>query len=415
MAEKHKMIPRHIARSVEAALADTPVVCLLGPRQCGKSTLAEHLAPERSYFDLDTEEHVLIAKNDPGGFIDALPEYVAIDEVQRVPELFRNIKVSVDRNRKPGRFILTGSANLLLLPQISESLAGRMEVIQLHPVTEAEKEGGQGRFLHSLINGDLSPQIRASGDHSGPQLARRLLSGGFPEAMLRSPDRARKWHLQYLRTIIERDVQDIARIRDSAQLQRLLEKLALESSCLLNASALSRVLGLNRETTDRYLDILQKLFLIRLLPAWHKNRAKRLVKSPKIHLLDGGLAGVLMDLAADQWNDRRNDFGRLLESFVVQQLIAQAGWTDDRLRFWHYRDRDQVEVDCVVTKNSQLWGIEIKSAKSVTTADARGLRRLAEIAGNDFQCGIVFYTGESTVRLGDDRFLAVPISRLWEL
>jgi len=415
MAATHKLIPRRIAHAVELALADTPVVCILGPRQCGKSTLAESLSPERRYFDLDQEDYALTAKDDPAGFISALPEYVTIDEVQRVPELLRNIKVSVDQNRKAGRFILTGSANLLLLPKASESLAGRMEIIQMHPLTEAEKERREGLFLRTLIDGQFKPEIRSAQEASKMSLSARLLAGGYPEAIKRTGHRAQQWHLQYIRMIIERDVQDIANIRDSSQLQRMLEKLALQSSSLLNASALSRELGLNRETTDRYLDVLEKLFLIRRLPAWHQNRAKRLVKSPKIHLLDSGLAATLMDLDVDQWNDRRSDFGRLLESFVIQQLIAQAGWTDGRLRFWHYRDRDQIEVDCVITKGSHLWGVEVKSAQSVSNSDTKGLRRLAEQSGAGFKAGIVLYSGNSLIQLGEGPFYAVPISKLWEL
>ena len=183
----------------------------------------------------------------------------------------------------------------------------------------------------------------------------------------------------------------------------------------MNLSALSRDLGLDRDTTNHYLSILEKLFLIRLLPAWHRNRGKRLVKSPKTHLLDSGPAATLMELESQQWNERRDDFDRLLESFVLQQLIAQAGWTDSRLKFWHYRDRDQVDVDCIITRSAAVWGVEVKSARSANKADTKGLRRLAEQAGKDFQIGIVFYTGESILRLGDGPFFAMPISRLWEL
>lgn len=164
-----------------------------------------------------------------------------------------------------------------------------------------------------------------------------------------------------------------------------------------------------------YIEVLERLFLLRLLPAWHRNRGKRLVKSPKPHLIDTGLAGTLMDLRAEDWNARRQDFGHLLESFVVQQLIAQAGWTDPNLHFHHYRDRDQVEVDCVIGQGNRVWGVEVKTARSVKPSDFKGLHRLADQAGADFQSGIILYTGDSILPTGGDRFLAVPISKLWEL
>ena len=415
MDKDSKIFKRSLGAAISIALTDTPVVCLLGPRQSGKSTLVQCLRPDRAYFDLDDDELAATAGADPSGFVKALPRRVTLDEIQRVPELLRGIKISVDQQREPGRFILTGSANLLLLPRASESLAGRMEILQLHPLTESEKERSPGAFLKTFLDGRFEKEIRPSEDFDPLSLARRLASGGYPNAVERSPERAQVWHRQYLRTLMERDIRDVARIRDSTQLQRVLEKVAYQSAGLLNGSALGRELGLDRDTIHHYLDILEKLFLIRLLPAWHRNRGKRLVKSPKTHLLDSGLSTTLMELQPSEWNTRRGDFGKLLESFVVQQLVAQAGWTDSGLKFWHYRDRDQREVDCVITRGSTVWGVEVKTSRSVSQADTKGLKRLAEQAGEDFHSGIVLYSGESTVRLGDDRFLAVPISKLWTL
>jgi uncharacterized protein len=413
MDEPFQIIERSLGSSITTALSDTPVVCLLGPRQSGKSTLVRHLRPERAYLDLDNDDLAQIAAGDPSGFVKALPIHVTLDEIQRVPELLRSIKISVDQRREPGRFILTGSANLLFLPRASESLAGRMEILQLHPLSESEKEGTPGAFLKTLIGGGIEPEIRPSADSEPLSLASRLLTGGYPVAVQRSSARTQVWHRQYLRTIMERDIRDVARIRDSTQLLKLLEKVAHQSGCLLNSSALGRDLGLDRDTINHYLDILEKLFLIRLLPAWHRNRGKRLVKSAKTHLLDCGLAATLMELQPTDWNTRRNDFGRLLESFVIQQLIAIAGWTDPELKFWHYRDRDQMEVDCVITRGSAVWGVEVKSSRSVKQSDTRGLVRLADQAGSDFRTGIILYPGDSTIRLPDKCFLAVPISKLW--
>lgn len=408
------MLQRHLKGALDESLEDTPVVCLLGPRQCGKSTLARTYAPERAYFDLDQDNLLDTALNDPSGFVGSLPERVTLDEIQRAPEILRAIKVAVDSNRQPGRFILTGSANLLLLPRASESLAGRMEILRLHPLTEAEKESNAGAFLETFLAGGLKAELKQSAK-TPPDLPKRLLTGGYPEVRHRAAHRIPTWHRNYLQTLFEKDAAEISKIRDTSQLLTLLTKLALQSGSLLNKSALSRDLQLDRESVDRYLEVLEKLFLIRRLPAWHRNRSKRLVKTPKVHLIDSGLAATLMDLREDDWNTRRAQFGHLLESFVVQQLIAQAGWTDPTLQFHHYRDRDQVEVDCVITRGTRTWGIEVKAARTVTGNDYKGLRRLAEQAGEDFQAGIVLYAGESILPSGDDRFLAVPLSKLWEL
>ena len=303
----------------------------------------------------------------------------------------------------------------MLLPQLSDSLAGRIEFVQLHPLTEAEKNRSAGAFLSTLLAGKLKGEIKGESNEPPPALAAQLVAGGYPEPLTRSPERARQWHRSYLRTVIERDVQDIARVRDANELARLLELLSLRTAELLNTTNLSQELGLDRKTVDHYLAILERLFLIRRLPAWHRNEAKRLVKTPKIHLLDSGLAATLAGLAVEEWNIRRDRFGHLLESFVVQQLVAQAGWTDPDLRFWHYRDKDQVEVDLVVTRGRQTWGMEVKASATVHESDGHGLRRLAGQCGKDFRGGVLFHSGTSTLPMSDPRLLAVPLAKLWDM
>ena len=416
MAEStFELYPRPLSEAVKTALKDTPVVCLLGPRQCGKTTLVRSFAPEWSYVSLDEEALLATARNDPAGFVASLPDPVILDEVQRAPALLRSIKAIVDHHRKPGRFLLTGSANLLLVPQLGDSLAGRMEIVQLHPLAESEKERKPGAFLRTLIAGHLKPGIEGEKWEAPFALPARLVAGGYPEALKRNPERARQWHRQYLKSIIERDVQDIARIRDATEIARLLELLAHRNAELLNASNMANDLGLHRETAEHYLAVLERLFLIRRLPAWHNNEGKRLIKAPKIHLLDSGLAATLCGLQSTDWIARRDRFGHLLESFVVQQVIAQAGWTDPDLRFWHYRDKDQVEVDLVITRGRETWGIEVKASSTLTPADGHGLRRLAEHCGRDFRTGVLFHSGTSTIPMSDSRFIAVPLSKLWEM
>ena len=398
------------------AMRDTPVVCILGPRQSGKSTLAMHVDPDRPYVSLDDYNNYQWARVDPKGFIGELPEYVTIDEVQRVPELTLAIKQSVDASRKPGRFLLTGSANLLQLPRLADSLAGRMECIELQPFSEAEKEGTEGKFLEQWLAGGLDTSIRASSPPKASTLPGRMIAGGYPEAFRRKPSRARQWQEQYVRSIIERDIHDISQVKDGEDVGRFLEFMCLQTAQLLNVTETARSLGHTRPTVEKYLSILQKLYLLRRLSPWHRNAGKRLIKSPKIHVCDSGLAAALSGINETTWKTNRASMGRLLESFVIQQISIQAGQIEPKTRMWHYRDKDKIEVDCVLTQGAQTWGIEVKAAATVQSSDNRGLRRLSEQAGRDFQGGIVFYDGESILPLDRDlKLFAVPISRLWEL
>lgn len=408
------VLPRGIRSVLEAALKDTPVVALLGPRQSGKTTLAQALTPAREYVTLDDDVTRRAALEDPATFVAALPPRVTIDEVQRAPGLMLAIKAAVDRERRPGRFLLTGSADLLLLPKVGDSLAGRIEFVHLHPLAESEKERTGGQVLRGLLEGGLAPRILSSAPPPVKEIGERVVRGGYPATLARSPSRARQWHRQYLRSVLERDVEDVARVRGTAELNKLLELLALRTGNLLNVSGLSADVGIRRETVEQYLLVLERLFLARRLPAWHRNASKRLVKTPKVHLVDSGLSATLAGIDAADWMQDKESFGHLLESFVVQQLMAQAGWTDPDLRFWHYRDKDQVEVDLVVTRGRKTWGVEVKAAASVAPSDGQGLRRLAEQCGKEFQGGMVLYAGTNTVPIGGERILAVPLTELWE-
>ncbi|SEM22881.1 ATP-binding protein [Halomonas daqiaonensis] len=405
-------LPRLIRDRVVESLADTPVVCLLGPRQVGKTTLAQRIEPERTYLNLDDPTLMEAAQQDPLGFIESLPERVTLDEAQRAPELLLAIKSVVDRDRSPGRFLLTGSANLLLLPKAQDSLAGRMEVIYLHPLAEQEKRISESNLLAGLLEGRLSPRIVDDTIPLSPT-AEIICQGGYPEPNRRPPHRARQWYRQYLNAIIQRDVQDIAAIQDEDGMLRLAELLAYRAASLLNVSTLGKELGMERSTVTKYLSILERLFLVRKLPAWHRNQAKRLIKSPKLHLVDTGLAAALARLTPDQWLAQAERFGALLESHVVEQMMAQASWVDPELRFSHYRDKDQVEVDLVIERGQELWGVEVKRAATVQAKDAAGLARLADQAGKHFQGGMLIYTGRHCVKLKVPGCYAVPIGMLW--
>lgn len=407
-------LQRQLKTALAEALADTPVVCILGPRQCGKSTLAKRYDPKRHYLTLDDQNYLNLAMEDPQGFVDQLPEQVTIDEIQRAPELTLAIKRNVDANRKPGRFLLTGSANLLQLPRLADSLAGRMECLYLQPFTASEIEGCETNFLEAWLENGITTELDPSNPPAPTNLPERLVAGGYPEAVRRSPARARTWQKQYLQSLIERDIQDIASVKDAANVTRLLEYASLNTAQLLNLSSISKALSYSRATVESYLSILDKLFLIQRLPAWHSNRSKRLIKTPKMHFCDSGLAATLSQLKADQWNEARPRFGHLLESYILQQFTAMAGWMEEPPSFYHYRDKDQLEVDIVIESKNKIWGIEVKAAASASKSDCKGLLRLADIAGKAFQQGIVFYDGSSTIPLNQGRNIyTMPLSKLW--
>lgn len=412
MAASSAWLPRGAQAPLAQALQDSPVVCLLGPRQCGKSALAQRHDPARPYFTFDDATLLSAAAADPAGFVAGLPPVVTLDEIQRAPDVLLAIKIAVDRDRRPGRFLLTGSADLLLLPAVSESLAGRMEVVRLHPLTEAEKERKPGRFLEHLLDASLKPAAR-SGEPPVLDVVRRLLEGGYPEAVQREPVRARQWHRAYVDALIARDAKDVTNLRSLDQLDTLLTLMAHQTAQLVNINATARHLGVRRETVENMLSALERLFLVRRVPAWHRNEARRLIKTPKVHVADSGVAATLIGLSANEWNTERERFGHVLESFVLQQLVAQAGWTDPELRFWHYRDKDQVEVDVVITRGRKVWGVEVKAGATVTEADGRGLRRLADTAGRYFQGGVLLHAGTSTLPTADPRVLAAPLAELW--
>ena len=412
--DNNSLYPRLITPIIHDVLSDTPVLCLLGPRQSGKTTLVKSLFPSRPYVSMDDPFDFESASDYSVGFLDGYPDQLTIDEVQIVPALIPAIKVSVDRDRRPGRFLLTGSANLLSIPSITESLTGRMEIIELQPLSEAEKFRGNGKFLLDLIQGNLAQNVRnIRATNKEISIENRVMSGGYTEPLKRTEQRARDWRRQYLRNTVERDVPEIFDIRKSELLFRLLELLAFRTGQLLSVTDLASRLGAHRITVERYLTYLERVYIIRRLPAWDSNYTKRLVKAPKVHFVDSGLAATLMGLPVQDWQKNRNFFGHLLESFVVQQIFTQIRWTNSDLRIWHYRDKDKVEVDLVVTLGAKTWGIEVKSSSMVRSSDTSGLLRLATRCGDDFQKGIVLYNGDKIMPFASGRVLAVPLSELW--
>lgn len=404
--------PRFALPKLKEALADTPAVLIHGPRQCGKTTLARMAGEDCAYFTFDDENVLAAARRDSVGFVERLPGKVVLDEVQRVPELFATLKYAIDRERRPGRFLLTGSANLMFLPQLSDSLAGRIEILSLFPLAQCELAGRPSSFLRRVF---AAPLDLPSAPRLGDGLVERILKGGFPEPQSRETEsRRRAWYRNYVDTLIQRDIRDIARIGSLDAIPKLLQMLANHSGQLANISELAKAFQLSRPTVDHYVALLRQIFLVEFLPPWFSNQNKRLIKTPKAHLMDTGLATALLRLSVQQLRDDHNLLGHLLESFVYGELRKQASWFDGDLAFYHYRDKDQYEVDIVIQdENGRLAGIEVKAAGTVGDRDFNGLRRLQRVSEGRFHAGILLYDGEYVLPFGDD-MLAVPIAALWE-
>lgn len=408
------LYPRFVRPRLAESLADTPVVLVHGPRQCGKTTLARLVGDEAgyTYVNFDDDVRRASAQTDPVGFVADLPPKAVLDEVQRVPALFTSIKAAVDRDRRPGRFILTGSANVLLVPGLADSLAGRVEILRLYPLAQAELAGRPSGFLDVLFRNSFKADTRA---RLGRQLIERVVSGGYPAALARpSPRRRTAWYRDYIDTLVQRDVRDLARISALDALPRLLTLAAGQTARLLNVANLSAPFQLSRPTIRDYVTLLARVFLLDELPPWHSNRLSRLIKTSKLHVGDTGVACALLGMDAVSLAADRALLGQLLETFVFQELRRQASWQDEPVAFHHFRDKDGVEVDMVLERGGQqLAGIEVKAAATVTAADFRGLRKLKEVAGKRFRAGVVLYDGEATAPFGDGLY-AVPIGRLWE-
>ena len=408
------MYPRNIEAELHSALADTPVVLLNGARQTGKSTLAKGIARSSSvpYVTLDDATQLAAATSDAQGFLAGLGDRAVIDEVQKAPGLFPAIKMSVDQDRRPGRYLLTGSANVLLLPKISESLAGRMELITLWPLSQGELHARQECFLDAVF----AERLPALQEGEAFDLKDTVLTGAYPEVIQRSAGKRRDaWFAAYITALLQRDVRDLANIDGLTDMPRLLSLLAARVGGLLNMSELSRSSGIPNSTLKRYLGLLQATFLFQPLPAWSSNLGKRIIKSAKIHLIDSGLAAHLAGITHQSITRDPVFFGHLLETFVVGELRKQIGWSDRRVNMYHYRTVAGREVDILLEDAAgRLVGLEIKAASTVGRKDFSGLDALLEDTGDRFVRGIVLYSGEQTVSFGK-RYLALPVSALWRL
>ena len=414
MPAKIQLYSRLLAPRLRESLADTPAVLIHGPRQSGKTTLARSVGEPRGYYYVSFDDEAIrrAAQNDPIGFVAGLPKRAILDEVQRVPEIFTSLKSVIDRGRSSGRFILTGSANVLLVPKLADSLAGRMGLLRLHPLAQCELAASRSRFLDDLFGGNFRSGLA---EPLGATLAERIVSGGYPAALARGKSaRRRAWYRDLVETQIQRDVRDVTRVHSFDALPRLLAMAANHTARLINISDLAAPFQLSRQTIHDYVTVLERIFLLERLAPWHNNRLSRLVKAPKLHMGDTGLACALMGIDAATLLKERERLGPLLETFVLQELRRQASWRPDPIEFFHYRDRDDFEVDIVLEFGSTaVAGVEVKAAATVVESDFRGLRKLREAAAQRFKSGVVLYDGTATVSFGDGLF-AVPLRHMWE-
>ena len=405
------LYPRRIQQRLAEALLDTPVVLLAGPRQAGKTTLVRQVAAKGlRYLTLDDELTLLAARADPVGLIRSLDRAV-IDEIQRAPQLLLAIKKSVDEDRRPGRFLLTGSANLMALPLVADSLAGRMETLSLMPLSQTEIEGHSANWIDQAFAGQL---LKTDSLALGDALTDRVLRGGYPEAITRdSAKRRMAWARQYVDALIQRDVLDVAGIDKLDQLPRFLNALAQTAGQMCNYSQLAGQVGLDGKTAARYAGVFETMYLLKRVDVWARNRLSRVVKTPELQFIDAGLLAMLMNLGIEEVRRDRSRFGQVLETFVFGELLKHTTSAEGDYQLLYYRDADKVEVDIVIENAAgQLVGVEVKASATVKASDLRGLRKLAALAGDQFKMGVLLYDGAETLPLGDGIW-AAPLSSLW--
>jgi len=403
-------VPRRATALVTAALADTRVVIVNGARQVGKSTLAEVVLRQQAGGAarfLDDPITQAAAREDPVRFVrhDGL---MLIDEVQRVPDLWLAIKHLVDRDPRPGRFLLTGSARLLALRSLPDAMPGRSETIELWPLSQGEIEDEPDGFVDAAfaVGADLRGKPT---DLRRRDYIARAVRGGYPEAWRReAPRRRRRFFDGYLADVLSRDVKQVADIEKSGSMRRLVSLLAAAPSGLLNVQRLAGGLGISAPTVHSYVEILETIYLVRRVPAWATNLTTRAVATPKLIFVDTGLASHLaMGAATDA------PLGGLLENFVLGEIARHLTWSETFARLYHYRDRDQYEVDGVLEDNAgDVVGVEVKAAETVRADDFRGLRLLQRRLGPRFRAGFVLYCGSESLSFGDG-LACLPISALW--
>lgn len=414
------LVERLLAPTVRARMDEDPVVVLVGPRSVGKSTLLRGLADDVGVdvYDLDDPQTRDAVNDDPGLFVSGRPP-VLIDEFQKVPAILDAIKSELNRSLAPGRFVLTGSTRYETLPRAAQSLTGRAHVMTILPLSQGEIDGIPESFVTSILEEPDRLVVADSSSTTRSDYIERITSGGFPMALARTPAARARWFASYLNLVVERDVIELSRIRQRTLLPRLLTALFARTAGLLNMAAAARRAGMEERTAENYTKLLEAVFLVRLLPAWGTTLGSKVGALPKVHAVDSGLAAHLLRLTPDKLARRSaaalTEFGHLLETFAVGEILKQVARHDDVISVGHWRTRDGTEVDLILERSDgAVAGIEIKAAARVNARDFAGLASLADKLGDAWLGGVVLHVGQHAYTHEQSRRLhALPLDRLW--
>lgn len=411
------MVTRRVGALVQARMADEQVILLEGPRAVGKSTLVRELASGNGVDVLDLDDLATrdAAAADPALFVSG-PAPVCVDEYQHAPAVLDAIKAELNRDGRAGRFILTGSTRHTALPSVAQALTGRLHRIPVLPLSQGEIDGVHEHFLADLLSGQVAVTPHRSTTTRGDYID-RVVAGGFPIAARRTGAARTRWFDDYTRLTLERDVRDLSHLRQGAMLPPLLNKLAGQTAQILNITSAGSAVGLDRATADSYVKLLEAVFLLFRLPAWGATLTARSTATPKIHVLDSGVAARLLRLTPAKLAERTpgalTEFGHLLETFVVGELLKQASWLDDVAVSGHWRTHDDDEVDLVVERDDgAIVAFEVKASSRVPGDELRGLRKLRAATKDAFLAGVVLYLGERSYTY-EDRLHVMPVDRLW--
>jgi predicted AAA+ superfamily ATPase len=410
-------IERRATEVVIARMRDVPVVALQGPRSVGKSTVLNQIARQHAttVVNLDLPDVRRAVASDMRRYV-RQPGTVFIDEYQRLPEILDVIKAEVDADFRPGRFVLTGSTRFDALPRSTQALTGRIHFASIWPFSQGEIDAAHETFLDLAVSDPDSLPVSVSSSTSRDEYAERICAGGMPIAV-RSGTGRNRWFDDYASSSLQRDIAAIASLRRGAELPALFARLAGQTGQVLNITAAARASALEVSTASTYVTLLEDLFLIHRLPAWGRTLRARAAALPKLHLVDSGLAARLLRVTPQRLGRldpaTLTEFGHLLETFVVGELLKQASWTDDVTAVGHWRTHDGHEVDLVVERDDgAITGFEVKAGRDVRHHDARGLLALRDTLGDQFNAGFILTTGDTSYRL-DDRIYVTPIDRVW--